>query len=268
MNQHKLEAQKQWNSTPCGTGTYLEGLEYGSLAWFDEIRRYRYEITDTWIKESIDFSIANNKKLLEIGHGIGTDLLSFCQSGAQVYGIDITESHHNLTKRNFELHGSSCILKICDCANIDFPSEFFDYVYSLGVLHHTPDTVRCISEAYRVLKPGGILILGVYHTYSAVHIFSMLIYRGLFQGKLKELGYRGLMSTIEYGADGIDIKPLVKTYNKIKLRHMLADFSKVEFQVVHFKNKHIPILGKLIPEFIEKLLEPYLGWYLIAKAIK
>jgi hypothetical protein len=76
------------------------------------------------------------------------------------------------------------------------------------------------------------------------------------------------MSTVEYGADGVDIKPLVKTYSRLQLRHILADFSKVEIKVAHFKRTHIPILGKLIPNFMEKLLEPYLGWYLIAFASK
>ncbi len=269
MNKDKLEVQKQWDTNPCGTGEYLAELDYASIDWFDEIRRSRYEVTDRWMKEVIDFTVANNnKKLLEIGHGLGTDLLTFCEAGADVYGIDITESHHNLAKLNFELHRRPCVLKLCDSANIDFPSDFFDYVYSHGVLHHTPDTVRCISEAYRVLKPGGKLILGMYHTYSAFHIFSMLIYKGLLKGEFKKLGYRGLMSTVEYGADGVDIKPLVKTYSRLQLRHILADFSKVEIKVAHFKRTHIPILGKLIPNFMEKLLEPYLGWYLIAFASK
>lgn len=42
----KAEAQKLWNQTPCGVGDYLDGLERGSLAFFDEIRRSRYEVSD------------------------------------------------------------------------------------------------------------------------------------------------------------------------------------------------------------------------------
>jgi hypothetical protein len=88
MNKDKLEVQKQWDTSPCGTGEYLAELEYASMDWFDEIRRSRYEVTDRWMKEVIDFTVANNKKkLLEIGHGLGTDLLTlswlvfdcFCQ---------------------------------------------------------------------------------------------------------------------------------------------------------------------------------------------
>jgi ubiquinone/menaquinone biosynthesis C-methylase UbiE len=268
MDKDKLEAQKQWNATPCGTGDYLAGIEYGSLKFFDEIRRSRYEVTDTWMKRTIDFNMAKGKKLLEIGHGIGTDLLTFCEGGAEVYGIDITEEHHKLAALNFKLHGKECVLKLCDSANIDFPSNYFDFVYSHGVLHHTPDTVRCISEAYRVLKPGGLFVLSLYHTWSAFHICNKILYEGVIHGKLNKMGYKGLMSTLERGANGITIKPLVKTYSKKKLRIILEDFSKVDFKIAHFRRDHIPLISSFILPSFEKWLEPYLGWYLIAFAVK
>jgi hypothetical protein len=120
----------------------------------------------------------------------------------------------------------------------------------------------------RVLKPGGLFVLSFYNTYSAFHIFAKILVEGLLQGKLKKLGCRGLMSTIERGADGINIKPLVKTYSKRRLRIILEDFSKVDFKVAHFTREHIPIVSRLIPGFLERWLEPYLGWYVIAFARK
>ncbi|MFI5305041.1 MAG: methyltransferase domain-containing protein [Nitrospiria bacterium] len=268
MNLEKLEAKKQWNRNPCGSGKYLLKLQEGSLDYFDEVRRSRYEDSDSWMKRTIDFSVGKGKRLLEIGFGMGSDLLTFCEEGAEVYGIDITEKHFQMAKENFELHGRKCNLKLCDAANIDYPSNYFDMVYSLGVLHHTPDTVRCMSEAYRVLKPGGLFILGLYNTFSAYHIFTKILFEGIALNKLKKLGYRGLMATVEYGADGVNFKPLVKTYSRKELSYMLADFSNVKFKVAHFKRKHIPILGKFLPKRVENWLEPYLGWYVIAFAIK
>ena len=268
VNNAKLEAQKQWNIHPCGMGKHTNGIEYGSLEFFDAISHSRYEMTDQWMKRIIDFDISKGKRLLEIGHGIGTDLLSFCEGGAEVYGIDFTEEHHRLAKINFALHNKTGVFKRCDAAEIDFPSNYFDYVYSHGVLHHTPDTVRCISEAFRVLKPGGQFILSLYRTYSAFHIFSVVFVNGVIRGELFRLGYRGLISTVEYGADGISIKPLVKTFTKRELKYILSDFSKVEFKVAHFKREHIPVIGRLIPRCLERILEPYLGWYLIAFPIK
>jgi ubiquinone/menaquinone biosynthesis C-methylase UbiE len=262
------EAQKHWNRTPCGTGHHLAGLEYGSLEFFEAIRHSRYEVTDRWMKRTIDFTCGRNKRLLEIGHGLGTDLLTFCEAGAEVYGIDIAEEHHRLAKRNFALHGRQCVLKLCNCAEIDFPSEFFDVVYSHGVLHHTTHTVRGIGEAYRVLKPGGLFIMSLYHTWSAFHLFNRLLVEGLVKGRLRKLGYRGLMATVENGADGMEIKPLVKTYTKRQLRLLLEDFSTVRLEIAHFQRGHLPKIGRLMPIGLERALEPYVGWYVVAFATR
>jgi ubiquinone/menaquinone biosynthesis C-methylase UbiE len=232
------------------------------------VRRSRYTVTDAWMPETIDFSIAKGKKLLEVGHGLGSDLLTFAEHGADVSGVDITDEHHRMASRNFELHGRPVVLKLCDAANLAFESNVFDVVYSHGVLHHTPDTVRCISEIYRVLKPGGTMILTLYYTFSAFHIFSKIIAHGLVRGDLFRLGYRGLMATLEYGADGKNTKPLVKTYSKRELRCILQDFTSVRFRIAHFKRDHIPVLGTLIPPFLERPLSRLAGWYVVAVAVK
>lgn len=265
---YKQQTRKQWNSTPCGTGDFLAGLDKGSLAYFDEIRRSRYQDTDPWMLREIPFDSAKGKRLLEIGHGIGSDLLTFAEHGAEVHGVDLTEEHHRLAKLNFELHGMEADLRLGDASALDFPDNHFDVVYSFGVLHHTPDTVRCISEAYRVLKPGGQLILGLYRRYSAFHLVSKLLVDGLLHGQLARLGYGGLMATLERGADGVDVKPLVKTYSARQLRCMLADFSSVRFSVAHFRRDHLSRMGRLLPVGLEGALEPLLGWYLLAFAVK
>jgi hypothetical protein len=76
------------------------------------------------------------------------------------------------------------------------------------------------------------------------------------------------MATIERGADGVHVRPLVKTYTGRQLRTLLADFSFVRIKVRHFRGDHLPILGRLIPRSLERPLEPLLGWYLVAFATK
>ncbi len=268
MQKEKKESQKQWNSTPCGSGDISEQYEKGTLEFFDAVRVSRYEVTDNWMKERIPFHLGAGKKVLEIGFGMGTDLVTWQQAGAEVYGIDLTPEHLRLAQLNFTIRGQKANLQLADAADIPFPANFFDIVYSNGVLHHTPDTVRCISEAYRVLRPGGQLVFTMYRTFSAFHLIYKLLFEGVWEGKLRKLGYAGLMSTIEHGADGITIKPLVKTYRKQQLKHMLADFSKVKFKVAHFKRHHFNRLTRFVPRVLEKYLEPWLGWYLIAYATK
>lgn len=268
MHPDKQAAQKQWNANPCGTGEHLASLEYGSLAFFDEVARLRYNVSDTWIKETIDFSQAKGKRVLEIGHGMGTDLLSFRRAGAEVHGIDITQEHHRLAKENFRLHNEPCNLTLCDAAQIAYPDQSFDLVYSMGVIHSSPDTIRCISEAYRVLKPGGQFIAAVYYKYSAFHLFRVLLFNGILRGQLKRLGYRNLLSTVEYGADGIERAPLVKLYGKRHFSLLFGDFATVKMEIAHFKRDHIPFLGRLIPRSWERRLSRFWGWYVIAFATK
>lgn len=267
LDQAAIAARVQWNTTPCGWGPYLDAYEYGSLAFFEEIARQRYEVSDPWMLRQIPFASARGARVLEIGFGMGTDLVSFARQGASVYGVDLSEEHHRLTRQNLSCRGLSAALMQADAGHLPLRSQSFDLVYSHGVLHHARDTQGCITEAYRVLKPGGRLILTVYHRYSAFHIGSVLAYRGIILGQLRRLGYDGLLATIEYGANGTSIKPLVKTFSKATIRCMLEQFVDVRVTVAHFRREHLP-LGRLLPRFLEHHLEPYLGWYVVAFAIK
>lgn len=264
----KDAARAQWNRTPCGSGRYLDEYEPDTLAYFDAVRRSRYQVTDRWIPRTVDFSSSHGKQVLEIGFGMGSDLLSWAEGGAEVYGIDITQEHYRLARLNFELHGRVADLRLCDAAKIDFPDDCFDIVYSNGVLHHTPDTVRCIGEAWRVLKPGGKFIVALYHRWSAYHIVTLLLYRGILRGELRRLGRSGLLATIEHGADGIERKPLVKLYGRGQLRAILGDFREVQIRVRHFQGAQLPLFGRLIPRFLERLIERWFGWYVVAFATK
>ena len=260
----KQEAQKQWNKTPCG-----ETLgDKESLDYFLAVERYRYDEYATWMKPFFQFTQYKDKKVLEIGYGQGTDLCQFAAAGSECYGVDITEKHFELAKENLHLRGLDAELFMEDASNLRFDDNTFDVVYSFGVLHHTPDTIRCISEAYRVLKPGGKLIIGLYHKFSVYYLFQILFIRGLIQGNLKRLGYDGLLATIEKGADGINIKPLVKLYSSKKLRIILGDFSETSIHVKHLQKSHFSIFRRFIPSFLIPILERKMGWYVIGEAIK
>ncbi len=263
----KDEARKQWTANPCGSGDHLDGLEPESLAYFDAARAHRYGVSDRWMTRHIDFASARGGKVLEIGVGMGSDLLSWAEGGAETYGIDITAEHLRLTRRNFELHGRAVDLRLCDATQIDFPDATFDVVYSNGVLHHTPDTVRCIGEAWRVLKPGGRFIVTLYHRHSLYYLVTLYLYRGLLRGEIGRLGLDGLLATVEHGADGVSIKPLVKLYTRAELRTLLGDFADVSIRVAHFTCEQLPG-GRFLPRVLERLIDPRWGWYVIGEARK
>lgn len=261
----RKQAQLQWDTTACGE---VSG-EKGTLDYFLEVERKRYA-TQHWMHDYFDFRGFRDRKVLEVGIGQGTDLVQFYAGGARCYGIDITRQHLELTEQNFNARGMSVELKESDATDIQHGDSTFDCVYSFGVLHHIPEIERCIAEAHRVLKPGGTFYLGLYHKWSAFHLFRMLLFEGILRGGLLRRGYAGVMATIEQGADGERIKPLVRTYSKRQLRRLLDRFDIRDISIHQLHARHFCVPDRLAPMFapLIRMLQPVMGWYVVSTAYK
>jgi ubiquinone/menaquinone biosynthesis C-methylase UbiE len=254
-----LEAQKQWNANPCGA---VEGIEEMDLDYFLRVEEARYA-AEGFIREVYPFAAFAGKKVLEIGCGHGTDSVQFAKNGAVCHVADITDRHLGLAIKNFALRGYPLIWKKCDATALDFPDNTFDCVYSHGVLHHIPDIQRVMAEISRVLKPGGALCLSVYNQLSAFHLFSKIRADGLDRRWLFTRGYKGLLATIEHGADGIHTCPYVKLYRKGQFKRLL--------QKAGFTVETIGV-DNLVPSHFERWQDYYwprlqkyrhiLGWYI------
>lgn len=126
----------------------------GRREFFEKIEKQRYSV-QPHIKDCAEFDKHPDEKVLEIGCGICTDLLQFARGHAQVVGLDLTNKALSLGKKRFDLYGVEGEWLKMDAENLGFKDNSFDYVYSFGVLHHTPNTQNAIDEVYRVLKKGG-----------------------------------------------------------------------------------------------------------------
>jgi ubiquinone/menaquinone biosynthesis C-methylase UbiE len=106
------------------------------------------------------------KKVLEIGCGLGTMMMNWAQHGAICTGVDLNITSINQSRRRFELLGLQADIQQADANTLAFPDNSFDYVYSWGVLHHSPNLELSLKEMFRVLKPGGKFGLMLYNRQS------------------------------------------------------------------------------------------------------
>ena len=102
-------------------------------------------------------------RMLDVGTGPGHIPLLVCARvpGATVVGVDL--SARMLAHAERHRAASRCAERIeyhlGDAKSLSFRDGAFDAVYSNTILHHLPDPRPLLSEAYRVLRPGGALLL-------------------------------------------------------------------------------------------------------------
>lgn len=147
----------------------------GSLAFFDALDEYRFDKL-RYLPNVVDFQGYRRRRILEVGCGIGTDLVRFARGGACVTGIDLAARSIELARRNVALHGLRAQgLCVADGEALPFEDGHFDVVYAHGVLQYAANPARLVAEAHRVLEPGGEAVFMVYNRYSWLKALSMLM---------------------------------------------------------------------------------------------
>ena len=199
-----------------------------SLQWFNDIAYKRYNVYYEYLTEDAEFAEHNGEKVLEVGVGLGTDLVEYAKGGANVYGLDLGEEQVNLAKMNFEQRKLPyCELSAQDAMHIQYPDKFFDLVYSFGVLHHAPDTQKCIDEVHRVLKEDGHAIVMLYAR-GWKHYFKRCLIQGLLQRKYFKLGsWQAVYNDASEVNGG---SPRTAVYTKKQVKELFKQFPHVEIK--------------------------------------
>lgn len=227
----------------------------GSPGFFRELEDYRYDKL-AYLPGLVNFEAYSGLNVLEIGCGVGLDLLRFAGAGAHVVGIDLSPVAIGLAQANFRAHELPAELVVMNGEALDFPDNHFDLVYAHGVLQYTADMTAMLSEIRRVLKPGGSGILMVYNRISWLRAVSKLT--------------------------GVPLEhedaPVYRTCSIPEFRRHLSVFSQVEIVPERFPVRtqlHSGLKAKLFNDFFvrgfnllpRRLVRP-LGWHLVAFARK
>ncbi len=100
------------------------------------------------------------KLVLDVGCGMGRFMEIAADNGAAVIGIDLSlaveAARENLT------HRKNCHFIQADIFHLPFKSKTFDTIFSIGVLHHTPDTKKAFLMLPPLLKKSGKIAIWVY----------------------------------------------------------------------------------------------------------
>jgi SAM-dependent methyltransferase len=115
------------------------------------------------------------KLVLDVGCGMGRYAEVATRWGARVVGVDLSLAAE-VAARNLE--GREFAALQADVFELPFAPESFDYIYSIGVLHHTPDCEKAVKLLPAFLKPGGSIAVWLYSAYNKWYRFSD-IYRKL-----------------------------------------------------------------------------------------
>ena len=135
----------------------------------------------------VPFGELEGKDVLEVGCGSGIAVQLFAEASANVTAVDLTPWAVATTKARMEAFGLEADVREADGESLPFADASFDVVFSWGVIHHTSDMDAALGQLVRVLRPGGRLVLMLYHRRS---IF-FAAYRGLarFLPLARRLGF-------------------------------------------------------------------------------
>jgi ubiquinone/menaquinone biosynthesis C-methylase UbiE len=259
----KAQVREYWNSHPCGT--QFTDIEWGSKEFFDEVERFRYE-TQPFMERIVGFKKFAGKTLLEVGCGLGTDLLEFAKGGALVTGVDLTPQSIELVKKRFAFANIPVDARVSDAEHLPFDDNSFDVVYSFGVLHHTPNTQQSIDEVFRVLKPGGKIVIMLYHK-NSLHVWLGIplytLWKLLRSGGSK-LTRPTLLEDWVRIYDGGE-NPLGKAYSKSEAEKMFERFRNRTYTFCDSYRRRFP---KFVNAINQTLLAPWCGFWMVIKGEK
>ena len=249
------------------------------------------------ILEMASFAAWRDRDVLEAGCGIATDGVQFARAGARYTGIDFSPTALSHAQSRFRLEGLNGKFVQGSITELPFEAESFDLVYSMGVIHHVPETERAVAEFHRVLRPGGRAVVMVYHRDSLNYVFTIMVVRrtlallllvpgadrlvGRITGEPEDvlLGHRALLQEhglrylrdrqlfLNNNTDGPG-NPLSKVYSKRQAREVFAQFDEVRTDVRFLHLRSYPGGKRLARTGLAQRLARRWGWHLWVDARK
>lgn len=108
-------------------------------------------------------NIKSDDVILDVGCGGGININRMAKNAKKVYGVDYSIESVKLSKEvNAELIKEGKVeIQEGNVVNLPFEDDSFDIVTAFETVYFWPDIEKCFGEVKRVLKPGGIFLIGM-----------------------------------------------------------------------------------------------------------
>lgn len=208
----------------------------------DEVDRVRDLSFHQHYKQPLE-SLPDGAKILEIGCGSRGDMLELAGMGKHVIQSDISLEAVKKTLERAQKIGvhKNCSYLVCDAEDIPYVDKALDAVFIAAALHHLPHPKEGLYEFARVLKPGGLLVIGVEpNTWPYYTIFLLLSPLKKFIRKRRG---RKLDSIADDTTHGFSYFALKKMVQEVDLE--LLDIRPVKF-FLELYDSGVPMFNKLL----------------------
>lgn len=260
-----------WDRRPCNIRHSLKPV--GTKEYFDEVEARKYFV-EPHIPLFAQFPRYRDKKVMEIGCGIGTDTINFARHGASVTVVELSEKSLEIAKQRAAVYGLQDRIRFYqgDAEELTkfVPVEPYDLVYSFGVIHHTPCPDRVLEQIRHYVRPGGTVKIMVYHRRSWKVLWILLTCgRGRFWRLKEEVARHSEAETgcpVTYSYSKPEACDLLERHG-FKVKGIWADhiFPYRISDYVQYRYTRVWYFRWLPPRFF-RWLERRFGWHLCIEA--
>jgi len=253
--------------------------EEGSQEYFREIDRRifhpRYmrltaDANGRTFGRYVDFDALDGKVVLEVGCGSGIAAQMLAEAGANLTAVDLTPWAVATTRARLDAFGLDGTVLEADGEQLPFADGSFDLVFSWGVIHHSSNMDRALGELVRVCRPGGKLVLMVYHRRSLFYVAYKSFQRFLPVARRLGLHFEGARTGETEGL-------IARHFSVDELRRKLEAAGLADVRIVPYgqdaellplpRRIRLPITERLPQRFKDAVLRR-LGHQLAATAVK
>ena len=138
-------------------------------------------------REDIAIDLVEGDRILDVGCWRGYTSETLAKRYKEVIGIDLLPKEIEKAKKRVK--AKNVRFEVMDACSLKFPDNYFDCALFLEIIEHVENPIKALKEIYRVLKPGGCLVLSTPNAASYLSFGRQLFLnqRKEFKKKLSDL---------------------------------------------------------------------------------